>query len=220
MIVVTSASEIRGTMQLYVRQLSAQGIEVCLVHPSEMDCEWQHGHIGRKIRIFRQYVERFKEHDAIIFSDAFDMTFWGTREELLNRIPTNYVLQSAERNFHPPDIGNRDDVPGNGPWKFANGGLAVGTPSAFTAWMDACERHPQYDPFMIDQAWMNKCLIEHYDCAWQIDSATNLVFCLYGGYDELEFSTGRPLNTLYGSRPLFLHANGSWPTNRYGEMQK
>lgn len=220
MIVVTSASEIRGTMQTYVRQLSAAGIEVCLVHPSELACEYFHGSIGLKLRIFRKYAERFKDHDFIIFSDAFDVTFYGTRKDLLDRIPVSYVLQAAERNFHPPDVGSAENVPGDGPWKFANGGLVAGTPSAFLVWADACERHPNYDPHMIDQGFMNKCLIEGYECGWQIDSATNLFFCLYGGYEELAFERERPLNTLYGSRPLFVHANGSWNTDRLKEMSK
>jgi len=47
----------------------------------------------------------------------------------------------------------------------------------------------------------------------RIDSQTSLFFCLYGGYNELEFNQGIPINLLYETHPQFVHSNGGWPAD-------
>ena len=132
--------------------------------------------------------------------------------------PGDFVLQAAEKNCHPPECRGLN-IPNAGPWQFANGGLALGTSEAFLRWCDACEAHPKYAPGMIDQHFMNMCLADGYDCGWKIDSETRTFFCLYGGYDELRFDHGRPVNSFSGTRPLLIHANGGWPTEKLFQME-
>jgi hypothetical protein len=206
-IVIMAASSIRGTMPLYVQQLSRAGIEVFLVNPDEM--LGAQSTIGRKITWVREQVGMHGGHNGIVFSDAFDVTFWGTKEDLIRRIPCGKVLQAAEKNCHPPECKSLS-IPDVGPWRYANGGLSIGSPDAFLRWADRCEKHPTYDPELIDQRFMNMCLADRYDCAWEIDHRAETFFCLYGGHDELAFESGRPVNLKYGTRPLFVHANGQW----------
>ena len=216
MIAVIPASSIKGTMPQYVRDLSREGIEVLLVPLEEVPIHYPYSSIGRKIDMFRHYAEKLS--GPMLFSDGWDVTFYGTREELIASVPGDFVLQAAEKNCHPPECRGLN-IPNAGPWQFANGGLALGTSEAFLRWCDACEAHPKYAPGMIDQHFMNMCLADGYDCGWKIDSETRTFFCLYGGYDELRFDRGRPVNSFYGTRPLLIHANGGWPTEKLFQME-
>src|ERR1700679_1786485 len=119
MIAVLVASRIRGTMPLLVQQFSRAGVEVLLQGPDALPATHAFSTIGKRIDITRKYVEMLNRHDGILFCDAFDMTFYGTEEDLVRRIPYRYVLQAAERNCHPPEC-KALNIPDCGPWRFAN----------------------------------------------------------------------------------------------------
>jgi hypothetical protein len=64
---------------------------------------------------------------------------------------------------------------------------------------------------MTNQGLYNILLVEQPELI-DIDWKTELFFCLHTGYPELEFEQGRMVNTAWGTRPAFAHANGAWPT--------
>src|SRR5208283_6164984 len=100
-------------------------------------------------------------------------------------------------------------VPDSGPWRYANGGLVCGTPQSFIDWADKAEIHPAFNPAIFDQQFLNERLADGSDLC-SIDHRTELFFCLYLGYPELDFEKGIPVNTLHGTHPNFLHRNGAW----------
>ena len=143
----------------------------------------------------------------MMLSDAFDVTFYGTKGEVRDYCPDEGVMFAAEKNCYP-DPGIRDRIQTPRPWAFANGGLFIGCPEEYLKWCEEMERHPSYEPRMNPQAMLNILVAEN---KLSIDYETELFFCLFGGYDELRFDNGRPYNTVYGTWPCFLHANGKWP---------
>ena len=207
-VVAIGASQIHGTLPEYIRQLSRAGIEIYLINLQ--GSPWLHrgGHISEKIAKTRETIQRLSEYRYVVMSDGFDVTFYGTKDGLLARMPKEGVLQAAEKNYYP-DSGLKDLIPDRGPWRFANGGLSAGSPEAYWKWCDAVLHHPRYEPHCLDQDFMNLLLSER--SPWMtIDSNTELFFCLFGGYDELQFVNGEPLNTYHDTWPLFVHANGKW----------
>ena len=213
LIVITAASSVQGTMPLYLRQLMDAGIDVHVEDTSKLNLTGAGGDLGFKIHWLREFSQRFAEYEAFVLTDAFDVTFYGTREQVIKKIPRKGVLWGAEKNCYPdPHIASR--ITGSTPWHLANGGLLCGTPGVLLDWCEAAERHPLYDTHLLDQEFLNMLLAEK-DPLAQIDSCTAVFFCLYGGYDELEFTKGIPLNTTCCTFPNFVHANGKWDA---GEM--
>ena len=209
-IIIMGASQVAGTMPLYLQQLSSAGIPVHVEPYAWAHWIGRNGTLQEKIEIYRQMAHRFREYERLVFTDAWDVTFYGTKEELIERIPNDRILLAAEKNCYPdPNIAPL--VPDRGPWRFANGGAHCGTPEAYLAWCDAIDQTGY--PNMIDQGWFNYLLSQNHP-AMQIDHRTELFFCLFCGYEELEFIKGKPHNTLHDTHPLFVHANGKWDYTR------
>jgi len=77
-----------------------------------------------------------------------------------------------------------------------------------------------YVPTALDQWFYNQLLMAG-DPLMHIDSSTELFFCLFGGYPELEFERGRMHNTFCNTRPLFLHCNGKWsPAEAFSKYEE
>ena len=210
LIVLTGASCVHGTMELYLRQLADAKIDVHVEDLSKTDLGIG-AHMDYKIRYIRDLVGRFQHYERIVMTDAFDVTFYGSREDVIRKIPTDHILWGAEKNCYPdPSIAVR--IPDRGPWRFTNGGLVCGTPENFVKWCDAVESHPTLLSGYLDQQFMNILLSEESDLC-HIDHRTELFFCLYCGYPELDFEKGLPVNTLYGTHPNWIHANGGSGTD-------
>jgi hypothetical protein len=204
-IVSLRISRVHGMLTEYVRRLSASGIEVAIDPASG-----QSFGIGEKLQGIRSTVDRFAGYELLVLSDGWDVMFYGTKKLLMEKVPRDKVLWAAEKNCWP-DAGMVRHIPDRGPWRFVNGGLLAGTPNAFLEMCDRIEAHPIYNPALVDQGFMNFLLAQN-ETFFEIDTKTNLFFCLHLGYDELEFKNGRPFNSLYRTFPLFVHANGHWPT--------
>jgi hypothetical protein len=205
-VVSMAVSRVEGMLAENVRRLSAAGITVSL---ESIDA--QQFTIASKLQGIRRLAHKFADYGFLVVSDGWDVLFYGTKPELIGRIPKDRVLWAAEKNCWPcPDL--EDKVPANGPWRFVNGGLLAGTPDSYLSMCRLIEAHPMYNPDFVDQGFMNYLLAQGADF-FSIDSMTRLFFCLFKGYDELAFHRGRPINTFYGTQPLFLHANGHWPAD-------
>ena len=207
LIVVLPAPYIRHSLNLYRWQLEQAGIDYVFVQPAEV------GNLGGRLAVTRRAAEHFSDYHFIICSDAFDVTFYGTKAEVMAKIPDHGVLQAGEKNCWP-DVSLAERIKGSTPWRFQNGGLSAGTPQSFLTWCDAVEGHADFNPEMCDQDFFNRRLAESSPLC-RLDSRTDVFFCLYKGYEELQFDHGHPVNTLCGTRPNFIHANGTW---EYGTM--
>jgi hypothetical protein len=214
LIVLMGASEHYGTMDLYLGQLDAAGIDRHVVDNANRPNQNGGGNLGYRVKIFRELAEQFMEYQFLIMTDAFDVTFYGKKSDVLKKLPKDHLLHGAEKNCYP-DVAIAPFIRGTTPWKFANGGMVAGTPDMFIDWCGYAERHLQYDPNMLDQQFLNILVAEHekdvkFASRCVIDETTKLFYCLYGGYDELGFDNGLPVNTACCTFPNFLHANGKW----------
>jgi hypothetical protein len=209
----SSTGEWRGTMKLYLSQLVAAGIAFHVEPLAAVDST-----IASKLRYVRKMAQRFAEYDTLIFTDAFDVQFFGHAEHLAWKTPWKGVLLAAERNCHPPEC-KALNIPDVGPWRYANGGGMAGDPQSFLEWCDEIEKHPLYRPEKIDQQFLNELVAEGSPLA-RIDSKTMVFFCLYGGYEELDFANGKPINMKYATWPHFIHANGGWSTEALEEKRR
>lgn len=208
LITIMGASKVHGTMDTYCRQLKQAEIETHVFNCSDMPNQNGGGNLRYRVQIFRRLAEQFSNYKKLIISDAFDVLFMGKKEYVLSKIPTDGLLHAAEKNCYPEECQSLQ-IPDRGPWRYANGGLVCGTPQSFLAWCDEAEKHPRYDPEVLDQRFLNELLAEESPLC-RIDYKTEIFFCLYGGYDELDFTNGLPVNTKYCTFPSFIHSNGKW----------
>lgn len=199
-----------GTLALYLSQLDAAGID----HDCEKltDFPGNGGSLQYKIGGLRRRVVQHLNYDKIIFTDGHDVTFYGDKDSVFDKIPDAGVLLGAERNCYPEaELARLINNPL--PWRYANAGWLAGTPESFMLWFDAIERHPQFAGTMLDQAFFNRLLAAN-DPLVMIDDHCDLCYCFFGETHEihdLQFDEqGLPINTLTMTRPAFLHQNGRW----------
>lgn len=206
LLVIMGASSPQRTFLLYLSQLEKAGIETHVEDCSDKPNINGGGNLGYRVSKFRELAYRFSDYRFLVLSDAFDVTFYGTKEDVLAKIPTDRLIHAGEKNCYPPESCALP-IPDRGPHRYANGGLVAGTPENFIHWCTYTERHPLYDPNCLDQHFLNLQISEGVGCL--PDHRTELFFCMFGGYDELQFEHGVPVNTMYGTHPNWLHANGS-----------
>jgi hypothetical protein len=207
LIVSIGASCVYGTLKEYLAQLVAAGIDVQVEDISALPHLNAGANLGIKVKAFRAMAGKFRNYERIVFSDGFDVQFWGTIEDVLSKIPTDHVLCAAEKNFYPPEPETQQRVNKRTLWPYFNGGLSCGTPDSYLRWLDMVESHPEYNPLMIDQLFFNRRLAEKSELAI-IDDETRLFYCALWDVGELEFERGIPINRVTGNRPNFIHFNG------------
>jgi hypothetical protein len=212
-LVITSCSSLAGYSRQYIHQLSSAGIAVYLPDiPSDTPGLNAGFQFASRIQRTRMWANQFSEYKWIFITDAFDVFFYGDRQELLSRLDGVNLLFGAEKNCYPePHLAPAivAAYPERGEARYVNGGLSVGTPGAWRVWCDEVEHHSDYSPNMIDQQFLNRRLSEGSHIT-PIDWRSGLFFCLFGGYPELQFENGKPYVETYGTKPLFIHANGKW----------
>jgi len=208
LIVITAASGNYGTLPLYRDQLSRAQIDFYVDDISGKYIPPLGGNFAMKLESMRRLSQQFSTYQRIVFTDAFDVTFWGDRDSLISKIPLDYVLWGAEKNCYP-NHHLAEVIPNWCPARFANGGLLCGTPQSMLDWCDRAESHPLFHPNILDQQWLNQMLAENSPLV-TCDHVSKIFFCLFGGYPELEFERGLPVNALYNTHPHFIHANGKW----------
>lgn len=195
-----------GWLALYLKQLAEAGVDSHLEMIESFPNQGGGGTLGAKVAKLRELVQRFYHYQNIIITDAFDVQFFGTREDLIAKMPESWVVLAAEKNCYPePELAAK--IPQAGPWCYVNGGCLCGTPAWFMVWLEEIEKHRAYEPNALDQGWFNRRLSER-DPIVRIDYMTNIFYCLFNEGVDLDFENGIPVNTFYGSRPSFIHANG------------
>ena len=206
LLVILPCTQEYGLMPEYLRQLREAEIDVHVERLESIPNGNAGGTHAYALDIYRRCAQRFDNYRNLVFSDAFDVLFYGTKEEVLGKIPFDRVLLAAERNCYP-DPSLSSSIPGKTPWRFANGGLACGTPESFLKWVEEIEKHPLYAPSGLNQRFYNLLLAMGFPLV-SIDATTDLFYCLFLEEGELDFQNGLPINKLCRTRPNFLHFNG------------
>lgn len=217
-IVITAASGSNKLMPSYVSQLQKSGIPHH-IEPITIGSS-SDGKLGWCINLWRKFANNFSSYNRLILTDAWDVLCYGTREQIEENLKNlhPFPVFAAERNCYPePHLAESINIPR--PWCFVNGGMLTSSPADLIDWCDRVERHPQYDPNMIGQQWLNRRLAEN-DPLVKIDWETILFYCMYLEYQgpAIENQNGRPFNTLCETFPSFIHFNGSCDWNLFLEM--
>ncbi len=210
-----------GTLKLYLEQLSMAGIQTHLV--SHTDVPKSEGGAPGTLEFFiksiRQVAHQFSDYKRLVITDGWDVVFFGTKGDVIRKIPMDKCLIGAAKECYPWELAKRNKTSEDTDRMYANGGLLAGTPESILKLVDAMANHPKYRPRLENQGMMNIMLKEKAD-AFYCDHRTELFFTLYDGYPELEFENGIPINTMYGTRPQLLHANGHWQTDEMFDKYK
>jgi hypothetical protein len=202
LIVIMACTSPQGTMHKYLQQLYDAGIESYVDTIKDFDAV---NNIGGQIAAVRRLTKQFSDYEKIVFTDAFDVLFYGTKEDVLGKIG-DHVILPGERNCWP-DPSLALYMPGETPWKFVNGGLLAGRPAVILDWLDKLEQHSTYHPKANNQGWFN--LLKSLGCPLiTVDEKTELFYCLFNENDELQMEGDRPVNSVFGTHPNFIHANG------------
>ena len=202
----TGASGETVMMREYLNQLEAAGIPYII---NKIDDFKAIDTLGASLDHMEKVIEQ-NPAENYVFSDAFDVLFFGRKEEIIKKILPFQVLMAAERNCYP-DQTLKDKISGLTPWKYANCGLLAGKKESFKRWIDIIRAHPLYRHSICNQTFFNLCsyLGKHVNSV--LDTRTELFYCLYKDEGELDFENGIPVNTLTGTHPQFLHFNGKCP---------
>jgi hypothetical protein len=203
-IVVSAITERRHMIDEYEDQLAAAGIDFHLETVNLADgigsitARW-------KLAFMRRMCERFAHFSRIVFTDAWDVLFFGTKEELLAKLP-DFPMLGAERNCWP-EPGIASNFNSGSPWRFCNAGMLAGCPKQILQWIELALKTPDLD--MMEQAWFNRRRANQ-DLMFRLDVYTSLFYNV--SYDRedgaLQLRGGRLWNSTFDTFPQFFHFPG------------
>lgn len=206
LLVVLSYTEPRGFLPEYRTQLRNAEIDF---HEERM--QGFDDSAANVLKLLGKVASEHSDYRWLIFSDAFDVLFYGSRQRILDyleTVPDDKVVYAAERNCWP-DPTRASEFPAPTRWRFVNGGLRVGTPEAFIAWSArVAARFPS--SALKDQELLNQLVVTGDPDAPILDYQTELFYCLYNERNELKFANDKLWNTELDTFPSFLHANGNY----------
>ncbi len=170
-----------------------------------------------KLDFIVEMASTFYDYKRIVFTDAWDVLFFGTKEELIPKIPEIPIV-SAERNCWPEnDIENLFTL--ESPWRFVNAGMIAGNPQHLYRWAKEALLMRELD--LIEQAWMNR-RVAYKDYPICIDSFTSLFYTV--SYDRedgsLRMKNGRLWNSRFDTFPQFFHFAGPCSSLRFRAMMR
>lgn len=211
-IVVSYATHRAGLLDEYEAQLAAAGIDfhletVELVEGiNSVTARW-------KFEFMRRMCERFIDYQRIVFTDAWDVLFFGRKEDL--SIPP-HLLISGERNCWPED-GIAEAIQSPSPWRYCNAGLVCGSPLMIRDWL--LWNSSVGDPGGLEQQWFNRRIVDRASPVF-VDAMTRHFYTVSADKEDcsLRSISGRPWNSRYNTSPQFFHFSGQCPTEPFRRM--
>jgi hypothetical protein len=194
-IVVAGATHRAGLLDDYQRQLEQAGVLFHLEMVAPMPAGPNSMTMRRKAEFVRQMSEMFINYATIYITDAWDVLFFGTKQELNNK--SSLFLFSAERNSYPEQVEARGDTL----WRYLNAGCMCGDPRWLVQWGTEILKLSDLD--LLDQAWMNRNMNN-----FPIDTSTSLFYTVSANDSDLKAKNGRPWNSACDTYPNFLHFSG------------
>jgi hypothetical protein len=210
--VVAYCSQEAGMLPLYRQQLKEANIDLHLTTGVRFyGGTGNGGMLVTKCEAIQQEVKKLWDYNYLIFTDAWDVLFYGTEQEVVEKLDKQLgrykVLLMAERVCWP-DGYLSTCFEGDTIWRFVNGGVMAGSPGALLNWASSILAHPTYIPQIIDQQWMNHRLLMA-DPLINIDSHCNTFYCMNGDRGEMICKDGLPYNTVTCTTPNWLHFSGN-----------
>jgi hypothetical protein len=194
--VVAGATHRAGLLDDYQRQLEQASVPFHLEMVAPMPAGPNSMTMRRKAEFVKAMAEKFRDYRTLYITDAWDVLFFGTLEDLIEKSPR--LEFSAERNAYPESnvVGQGDTL-----WRYANAGCMGGTPLNLAMWGGMVDLMDNLD--LLDQAWLNR----HPDMT-PLDTRTKLFYTVTTVDLALEVKNGRPWNWTCGTYPNFLHFSG------------
>ena len=207
--VVLIYSHKSGTQDMLESQLMAAGIET--VH-MWVPFSWK-----KKIEI-EYMVSRENPDDLLLFIDTWDVEFVGTKQEILDLHLEDGITFAAAKMCWPQPEKKPLYPAEESPWGFVNGGLVAGLGKNIAAALDwgLCRfpitKHTSslFEDFEhIDQRFLTDLFLEGRDrFNIRLDTRCEAMQVFCGLKDrELFFDGSRMVNTVFGTKPIFLHVN-------------
>lgn len=218
LIVIAGATHREGFLDEYETQLACADIRFHLEPLTNLPGGANSITMRRRIDYIRAMADNFSDYAHIIMTDAWDVLFLGTKEDLLNKVGDGVEI-SAERNCYPEPHLRQPILNHYGcdplPWSFANNGMLFGSPAKLLELCDAASKFGDLD--ILDQAWFNRRLVEDRADLFSLDVLTDVFYVVSSTQEggQLRMKNGRPWNSLCDSFPCFFHFSGKCPDDRF-----
>lgn len=204
--VIATCTQRKGLLPMLEKQLDTAGIAFHVEPLAHMPNGV--GNLDWKVKYVRRMLDKFGDVEHLVFTDAWDVLFYGTERDVVSKITGDVPILAAERNCWP-DAYLAPHFPGDTPWKYPNGGLMAGTPETIDNWLRMIVTDPSYCKWLVDQQFLNHRRLQGHVMTSGLDTHTELFYCCFQDQGELQFENGMPVNALCGTRPSFLHMNGN-----------
>lgn len=202
LIVVAHATERKYLLDEYEGQLREAQIDFHLEDVSPLPDGIGSMTMRWRLNYWKRMCKKFADYDRIVFSDAWDVLFYGNKW-VTWRIPP--FLMSAERNCWP-DESLSVHYKFRSPWRFPNPGMMAGYPEYISAWIDILRAGLKANMDVMDQLAFCQLAANHPELV-PLDVYTSLFYVVSA--DKEDGSLRHLSNTRYGTRPYFFHFAGT-----------
>lgn len=214
-IVVAQITHREGMIDEYEQQLNDAGIPFYWHQIAPLPAGANSITMRRRIEYIKAMATRFLDYEYIVMTDAWDVLFYGTKDELLSKLPENMIV-SAERNCYP-ESHLAPQFTSESPWRYANNGMLSATPRMLLSWCKLAEQTPDLD--YLDQCWFNRRAAEGSSLVW-LDETTSIFYVVSAWLEDgsLKLKNGRPWNSKYDTFPSFFHFSGKCPDSGFRRL--
>jgi hypothetical protein len=205
---ITVATKPHKVLDRLKQRLNRQGEEIIVLGSQEdRYIGWQSsGNFGIKLREVQTFLQRSEldENDIVLFTDAYDVLYYGDRYEILRRyLEFNVPIVFGSEMYCNPVPSYAEKYPfRDAAFPYLNSGLFIGRVGA----LRACMKDYMYEDKHDDQLFWTQVYL----------SNPNLISLDY--HHSLFFNTAGTKETdvllqdgkcyFYGADPLFVHVNG------------
>lgn len=173
--------------------------------------EWK-GFGGKIIETYN-YLKANPDITHFFYSDAWDTFVLGTMEEAIGKLASLEVIFFGTEKACYPHPEKADKYPErNSPWKYLNGGVWFAPADLFCKMVESA--FPAND--VNDQAWFTDRFLEGYiNLNYSCDIFQTIAFT---ATEEVVADGERLLNTILGTKPIFIHGNGHTPMDQVYDL--
>jgi hypothetical protein len=165
------------------------------------------GNFGVKLKEVRDFLMRddVSDNDIVLFTDAYDVIYYGTRDEIIRRYLTfsKPIVFGCETTCNPIPAYEKYYTNKSCEFPFLNSGLFIGRADA----LRTCIRDYKYNDKDDDQAFWTVRFLETNKDLITLDYENRLFLNTYGvDLSLIKFEGGSC--EYKGATPLFVHVNG------------